>query len=397
MRVFRNPRVIAAVVIVAAILAFALWPSVMEVDVAPVTRGPMQVTIDEEGETRVRERFVVSAPVAGRLQRIELEPGDKVERGKTIVARLDPAAPPLIDPRTQAELRAGSEAARAAVGQARAERDRAAAALTRARQSLARQQKLVEAGAVSRDELEATQATLRTTEEGFRAAEFAVARAERELQLAQARLIPAGAGGRTVDVVAPVNGVVFKRLRQSESVVPVGEPILEIGDPASIEIVADLLSTDAVRVPQGAAVLIDQWGGNTPLDGRVRRVEPSGFMKVSALGVEEQRVNVIIDFVDVATAGKRLGDGYRVEVRVVTWREDAALKVPIGSVFRQGAGWAVFLVDGEHARLRSVQIGQRNDIEAQITSGLSEGQTVVLHPPDTLLDGTRVTVRTAAR
>lgn len=397
MRVFRNPRLMAAVLIVAGILAFALWPSVMEVDVARVTRGAMQVTIDEEGETRVRERFVVSAPVSGRLQRIELEPGDKVERGKTIVARLDPAAPPLIDPRTQAELRAGSEAARAAVGQSRAERDRAAASLARARQSLTRQQALVEAGAVSRDELEATQATLRTSEEEFRASEFAVARAERELQLAQARLIPATAGGRTVDVVAPVNGVVLKRLRESESVVPVGEPILEIGDPASIEIVADLLSTDAVRVPQGAAVLIDLWGGNTPLDGRVRRVEPSGFMKVSALGVEEQRVNVIIDFVDVATAGKHLGDGYRVEVRVVTWRDDAAVKVPIGSVFRQGDGWAVFLVDGEHARLRAVQIGQRNDIEAQVASGVTEGQTVVLHPPDTLVDGTRVKVRSASR
>jgi HlyD family secretion protein len=396
MRVLRNPRVLAALVIVAVILAFALWPSVMDVDVAHVTRGPMQVTIDEEGETRVRERFVVSAPVAGRLRRIELEPGDRVERGKTIVARLDPAAPPLIDPRTQAELRAASEAARAAIGQARAERDRAAAALVRAKSSLTRQQALVEAGAVSRDELEATQATLRTSEEEFRAAEFAVARAERELQLAQARLIPSSAGGRTVDVVAPVNGVVLKRLRESESVVPVGDPLLEIGDPASLEIVADLLSTDAVRVPQGAAVLVEQWGGSEPLQGRVRRVEPSGFMKVSALGVEEQRVNVVVDFADVATAGKHLGDGYRVEVRVVTWRDDAALKVPIGAVFRQGEGWAVFRVDGEAARLQAVQLGQRNDIEAQVVGGLSEGQAVVLHPPDTLVDGARVTIRAAA-
>jgi HlyD family secretion protein len=393
MRVLRNPRVIAAVVIVAAILAFALWPSVIEVDVARVTRGAMQVTIDEEGETRVRERFVVSAPVAGRLRRIELEPGDPVERGKTIVARLDPAAPPLIDPRTQAELRAASEAARAAIGQARAERERAAAALARARSSVTRQQALVEAGAVSRDELESTQATLRISEEQFRATEFAVARAERELQLAQARLIPSSAGGRTVDVVAPVNGVVLKRLRESESVVPVGDPLLEIGDPASIEIVADLLSTDAVRVPQGAAVLVEQWGGTTPLQGRVRRVEPSGFMKVSALGVEEQRVNVIVDFADVATAAEHLGDGYRVEVRVVTWRDDATLKVPIGSVFRRGEGWAVFVVDGEHARLQTVQLGQRNDVEAQVVGGLAEGQTAVLHPPDTLVDGARVKIR----
>jgi HlyD family secretion protein len=393
MRLLKNPRLIAAVLIVAGILAVALWPEAIEVDVVRVARGPMQVTIDEEGETRVRERFVVSAPVSGRLQRIELEPGDTVVRGKTLVARLIPAAPPLLDPRASAELAAAVEAARAAVGEARAERERAAAALTRAQSSLRRQQQLADAGLSSREDLEVAETTLRSAEEALRAAEFAVARAERELQAARARLAPSTAGGRPVDVIAPVSGVVLKRLRESEIVVPAGDPLLEIGDPANLEIVADLLSTDAVRVSGGDPVLIDQWGGNHPLNGRVRRVEPSGFMKVSALGVEEQRVNVIIDLADGDGAARQLGDGYRVEVRVVTWREEAALKVPIGALFRRGEQWAAFVIDNDVAHLQIVQLGQRNDSEGQITGGLVEGQIVVLHPPDTLQDGMRVKIR----
>lgn len=193
--------------------------------------------------------------------------------------------------------------------------------------------------------------------------------------------------------MAPVDGVILKRLRESESVVPVGEPLLEIGDPKRIEIVADLLSTDAVRISPGTPVLIDEWGGDHPLHGRVRRVEPSGFMKVSALGVEEQRVNVIIELEDPASAARKLGDGYRVEVRVVVWREDSVLKVPTGSLFRRGDEWAVFVIEEGRARLHIVKLGQRNQSEGQITSGLSAGQVVVLHPPDTLTDGMRVVVR----
>jgi len=177
--------------------------------------------------------------------------------------------------------------------------------------------------------------------------------------------------------------------------VPVGDTLLEIGDPGSLEIVADLLSTDAVRISAGDSVRIEQWGGTTPLDGRVRRIEPSGFMKVSALGVEEQRVNVIVDLVDPPAAARHLGDGFRVEVRVVIWREQTVVKVPTGSLFRRGDGWAVFRVDADRARLQTVELGQRNDREGQIVTGLSEGQTVILHPPDTLTDGVRVKVRAA--
>ena len=235
-----------------------------------------------------------------------------------------PAPAPLIDVRTQAELAAAVEAARAAVGQAQAEQQRATALRTRAQSTVARLQSLLKSGAISGDELEAAQTTLRSAEEGVRAAQFAVARVEHELQLARARLKPSGAGGGLVTVVAPVNGVVLKRMRESATVVPIGEPLLEIGDPASLEIVSDLLSTDAVRVSRGAPVIIDQWGGSGPLEGLVRRVEPSGFLKVSALGVEEQRVNVVIDFAGETGPGN-LGDGFRVEVRIVTWQETAVL------------------------------------------------------------------------
>jgi HlyD family secretion protein len=394
----RHLRIGLGLLVVAAIVAVALWPQSMEVEAVQAARGPMRVTIDEEGETRVRDRFVVSAPLSGRLQRIELEPGDPVVRGTTIVARLTPAASPLLDPRTRSELSAAVEAARAAVGQAQAERLRTAAALERARTTMKRREALAGAGAIARDDLDAAQTALTAAQEASRAAEFTVARAESELQLARARLqTPGGGGGTTVDVVAPVDGVVLRRLRESESVVPIGEPLLHIGDPSRIEIVSDLLSTDAVRVMPGARVIVEQWGGPHPLEGTVRRVEPSGFMKVSALGVEEQRVNVIVDLAQ-PPSGARLGDGYRVEIQIVTWEAGDVLKLPVGALFRppgstSGDSWAVFAIEEQRAVLRAVQLGQRNDTEAEITGGLTAGQAVVLHPPDTLTDGTRVIVR----
>jgi HlyD family secretion protein len=392
MRFLKNKRLIAAVLVVAAIVAAALWPQSMEVTVARAARGPMQVTVDEDGETRVRDRFTISAPVSGRVQRIEIEPGDPVVRGTTVLARITPAAAPLLDPRTSGELKAAVDAATATVGQARAERQRAATTLERARSLLRRQQELLKAGAVASDTLEDAETAVATGEEALRAAEFTEQRAEYEVQVARARLAAPAASGRVVEIVSPVNGVVLKRYRESESVVPVGDPLLEIGEPGRMEIVADLLSTDAVRVMPGAAVLIEQWGGGHTLHGRVRRVEPSGFMKVSALGVEEQRVNVIVDFTDPSEAA-RLGDGYRVEVRVVLWQEKDVVKVPVGSLFRQGEDWAVFIVDEGRVRRQVVQLGQRNDNEGQITSGLDAGTVVVLHPPDTLTDGMAVTVR----
>src|SRR6188768_3272795 len=225
----RHKTLIAVVIAVAAIVAMAMWPEAIEVDLTQVTRGPMQVTLDEDGETRVRDRFVVSAPVAGRLLRVELEPGDAVVKGKTIVARLAPAAAPLLDPRTRSELDAGVAASKAAVGQAQAERDRAATALTRARTTLGRQRELNKAGAISADDLEAADKAVRVAEEASRAADFTFTRSQHELELARARLTGPVLGGRsTVDVVAPVSGVILKRLRESETVVPTSDPILEL-------------------------------------------------------------------------------------------------------------------------------------------------------------------------
>jgi HlyD family secretion protein len=371
----------------------ALWPETIEVDLARPTRGPLEVTIDEEGETRVRERFVISAPVAGRLQRIELEPGDRVIGGQTVLARLVPAPPALLDARSRAELTAAADAARAGLGQAQAERARAQATLERAQAALKRQVELAQAGLIPPEDLETAQTATRTAEEARRASEFSVARTQFELDSARARLQQPASGGAPVEIRSPVNGVILKRLRESESVVPQGEPLLEVGDPAALEIVSDLLSTDAVRVSAGQPVRLEQWGGSAPLYGRVRRVEPSGFMKVSALGVEEQRVNVIIDFADASAAAKTLGDNYRTEVRIVIWRAENVLRLPAAALFRQGDAWAVFAVEDGRARTRVVTLGQRNAIDAELTDGLADGAEVVLHPPDTLTDGMRVTQR----
>lgn len=370
----------------------ALRPEVVEVETAEVTRGPMKVTIDEEGETRIRRKFVVSAPVTGRVQRIELEPGDVVVRGRTVVASIQAEASPLLDTRTREEAEAARASAQSALGRARAEEQRAMTALNLARRELTREQELDKGGLTTRQAVEARESDVRAAEEAAKAASFVVAAASSELQRADARLRPErlDAGGRVLTVVAPVDGVVLRRLRESASVVPAGEPLVEIGDPADLEIVADLLSTDAVQIKPGATVHLEQWGGTQPLQAKVRRVEPSGFMKVSALGVEEQRVNVVMDFVDPKAAAAVLGDGYRAEVRIVTWDAADVVQVPISALFRHGESWAVFVVEGTLARRVDVTIDHRNSQTAEITKGLSVGTRVVVHPPDTLADGVKI-------
>jgi HlyD family secretion protein len=394
LKVFRNRRLLIGALVVAALLAFALWPRATAVDVAAITTGPLVVTIDEEGETRVRDRFVVTSPVAGELRRVELEPGDSVARGQTILM-VRPAPPTPLDARARAEATAAVAAGEATLGRMRAQREGAATAFARAQQRVERLRRVFSAGGVAQDELDAREADARNAAEMLHAAEFAVAQAQHDLDAARARLMDGAAGRNTRDVavVAPIDGVVLRRHRESQTVVPAGEALLEIGDPRHLEIVADLLSSDAVRAKPGAAVLIEQWGGEEALSGRIRRVEPSGFTKVSALGVEEQRVNLVIDFGDAEAAWHALGDGYRVEVRVVVWQEQNVVKVPLGALFRRGDEWAVFVSDGGRARLRTVKIGPRNAAEAQVLDGLAEGEEVVLYPPDMLEDGARVTRR----
>lgn len=390
-RISRNPRWLAGLALVGGLLAVAVWPRTVPVEVATVARGPLVVTVSEEGETRIRHRFVVSAPVTGRVLRIELEAGDTVTRGE-VVARMLPEPPPLLDARTRAEARAAIDTARAAVGRAKADEQRLRAALALAEQELARTRDLHDSGLATRQQLDASETEARTAEDAAEAASFAARAAEADLRRAEARLAPSrhAPAGRVVDITAPVDGVVLRRVRESEAVVPAGDPLIELGDPAGLEIVSDLLSTDAVKVKPGARAVVEQWGGDRPLDARVRRVEPSGFTKVSALGVEEQRVNVVLDFADRAAAVAALGDAYRVEVAIVVWERDDVLKVPTGALFRRGDRWAVFVVAAGRARERVVAVGQRTPREAEVLEGLTAADQVVLHPGDTLTDGARV-------
>jgi HlyD family secretion protein len=331
------------------------------------------------------------------MLRVELEPGDPVQAGDTVVARLQPTDPALLDVRTRAELQARVQAAQAAVGRARAEQQRVSADLEFARRDLKRYQELMAAGLASREQLETMQRSVRTLEEALTSADFAIRTAQYELQAARAGLLQAEGRGpaprAAVELRSPVDGVLLRRLQESETIVQPGQPIVEIGDLRRMEVVSDLLSTDAVKVAPGNRVRLEQWGGAAPLAGRVRRVEPSGFTKISALGVEEQRVNVIVDFDDPIAASKSLGDGYRVEVRIVIWERDAVLKVPTSSLFRVDGRWAVYRVEGERALLRRVTVGQRGGLDAELLSGLEEGDTIVVYPSDDVVDGVKITRR----
>ncbi len=383
------------------VLALALKPRPAAVDLAEVTRGPLRVTVDEEGETRVRERFVVSAPLPGRLLRIELEPGDPVRAGDTVLATFRPSDPVPLDARSRAQAAARVAAAEAALGRARAERERAAAELRRAEAEHARYERLAGDQIASAERLEEAVTTVEVRRQALEAAEFAVRNAGHELAAARAALVEAGGGnpgaGETLAIRSPVDGVVLQCLRESEAVVPAGEPLVEVGDPAELEIVSDLLSTDAVRVRPGQRVIIDQWGGAEPLAGVVRRVEPYGFTKISALGVEEQRVNVIIDFdgppAHAAPHSVTLGDGYRVEVRIVVWEADDVLKAPTSSLFRHGDDWAVWVAAAGRATLRPIRLGVRGPLEAQVLDGLTAGEQVIVHPSDAITDGTATVER----
>lgn len=394
LRLLRNVRLWIAVIVVAGLMAVALWPETVPVETAEATRGPLMVTVDEEGRTRVRDRFVVAAPVAGRILRIELEPGDTVRAGDS-VAQLRPEAPALLDARSRAEAEAALASARAAVGRVRAEEQRARAVLAQAERELARVKTLVAESLSTPQQLDARQADVTAAQEQVNAAVFAARASEAEVERAQARLAPAPADRtRIVPVTSPVDGVVLRRVRESESVVPAGDALVEIGNPQQLEIVADLLSLDAVRVQPGARVLVEQWGGDHALAALVRRIEPSGFTKISALGVEEQRVNVILEFTDAAGAAKALGDGYRVEARIVTWESADVLKVPTAALVRTGEQWSVYVVADGRARLTPLTLGHQNGQEAEVTGGLEPGALLILHPSDTMTDGARVQPKT---
>lgn len=380
---------------VAAAFVWAFMPKPQEVAAAMVERGLLRVTLDEEGQTRVRDRYVVSAPLAGKVLRIEHEPGDSVRAGSTILARFQPSRPEFLNSRTRAEAQARVARSEAQVERTRVDLDRAKAELDHAQAELTRHQQLHSEGLMADDRLESARLRAVTAHEAVRAAETAIVVAELELQRARTSLIEAGAAnadsGDVIILRSPITGVVLQRLRESESVVPSGEALIEIGNPDELEIVSDMLSMDAVQIDPGDPVLIEQWGGETTLRGVVRQVEPFGFTKISALGVEEQRVNVIVDFEDPRAAWEALGDGYRVEIRVVVWEETDALKVPSSSLFRDRNEWAVYVIDElSVARLREVEIGRRNALEAEVLAGLQQGDQVIAYPGDTVEDGIEV-------
>jgi HlyD family secretion protein len=376
-----------------AALAWAFRPVPLMVQVEPVTRGPLQVSVVEEGRTRIVDRFAISAPIPGVMCRLDLEVGDRIARDQPICA-LKPLRSGVLDPRSRAEAESLVAAAQARLQAAREAVAAADAAADLADTELRRFRQLAGKGDISREDLDRAAAEARAAAANRRSAGFDVERAQHELEAARTLLTYSGeafddASAERVVIRSPVDGQVLRLYRESEGVIAAGSPIVEIGDPRALEVAVDVLSTDAVRIHPGTRVVFERWGGE-PLEGRVRVVEPSAFTKVSALGVEEQRVWVIADLLAPPVQWERLGDGYRVDARFILWEADDVLQVPASALFRSGAGWAVFVAVDGRTRVRAVGIGQRNDLRAQVLDGLAAGERVIAHPPTELEDGGRV-------
>lgn len=371
-------------------LAWAFWPRPLAVEMAVIGPQDIAVMVEEEGKARIREVFTVSAPIAGQALRIDLHAGDAVVQDETVVVSIRPAAPGLLDARLRRVAEAAAAAARASVGLATAEVKQAEAQLTFLKTELDRAQTLSRQGNVSERALDKARLDVATAAATLDSATASLAVRQRELERAEAALIETGAseGPCCTEIKAPVTGRILRVLAESEQVVQAGTPLVEIGDPADLEIVTDVLSRDAVSIRPGAAAVIDNWGG-PPLAATVRRVEPSAVTKVSALGIEEQRVSVILDLADARQAAV-LGDGFRVVARITVWQGNGRLAVPVAALFRNGGDWAVYRVAVGRARRAVVTLGQRNDSFAEVLSGLAAGDTVILHPSDQLDDGIAV-------
>jgi HlyD family secretion protein len=374
------------------IIGYGLRPRPIEVETGTVARGPLTVHVVEEGKTRIRNRYIVSAPVSGHMRRVPFKNGDLVKANETVLATIEPAISPLLDPRAKAEAEARLQAVEAANLKAAQALEMAHTAEKFAQQNWERTKKLIQAKSISdidRDNAE-RDFEMRTRE--TRAAEFAVKVAEYELAQARAALMQIETPGNSIliEVRSPVGGAVLRVMQESATIVTPGVPILEVGDPADFEIEAEILSRDAVAIKPGAVVSIEQWGGDKPLQGRVRLVEPAAFTKISALGVEEQRVIVLSDLVNAPAEARRLGDRYRVEVRVAVWHGDDVLLVPAGALFREGSDWKTFVFDNGVARKRSLEAGHSDGRMTEVLKGLEAGTQVLLHPPDTVKDGSAV-------
>jgi len=396
-----------AIVVAVWVLFYIFRPQPVAVDLAAIAHGPLMVTVADDGETRVREVYLVSAPLPGRVLRFTGDVGDTVVAHETIIASILPSDPILLDSRRRSELEARLEAAEATRALATAEVTRIEAELDYARSDFERARALATRGIVSSAELDRARKDARTREAALQTARAALRVRDHELATVRALLSDPATGhgnadaqdddGCCLEVRAPVSGQILRIFHESEGVVAAGAPLVEIGEPSDLEIVIDLLSTDAVRVSVGDPAMIERWGGEGVLTAVVRRVEPYGFTKVSALGIEEQRVNVILDITDPIERWQRLGHGYRVDVRIVLWREAKVLRVPVAALFRADDAWAAFTVQSGRARLRSIELGKMNERYAQVLGGLDERETVILHPSDRVTDAIRVVARASDR
>ncbi|WP_372798378.1 efflux RND transporter periplasmic adaptor subunit [Litorivivens sp.] len=384
----------------AILIGFALFmglrPQPVLIESAYARRAPMELTIDNEGHTRVKDRYLVSAPVNGFLRRITLNVGDSVTP-QQVLAELEPLRSTVLDSRSRAEAEARVAAARAGLMAAQERLEASKADAEYARTEFARRKKLEQTGAVSAEQLSLSRTEMRRADAQLRSATFAVDVAKHELDGASTLLKYSAseidsAPKELVPIISPITGAVLSLHKQSEGVVSAGTALLELGDPRALEVAVDMLSFDAIRVRAGTRVLIDRWGGE-PIDAVVRLIEPVGFTKVSALGVEEQRVWVILDITSPYEYWQRLGDGYRVEARFILWQADDVLQVPNAAVFRSGGNWGLYVLDGRVARFKQVSVGERSGLHAQILTGIEPGTQVILHPDSSIEDGTRVRVR----
>lgn len=378
------------------LVVYGFWPQPIEVETVSPQAGAIAITVDDDGETRIRERYVLSAPVTGKMLRVEFDAGDSVIAGETEVAQIQPSDPSLLDARSRAEAQARVRVAVAAYGQASTAVQRAKEVLILAEQDFERAKKLRHTNAISEAEYDAAEnrlrlarADIRSAESAQRVAQYEIDQAEATVQYIKATYDPNDDNFFTL--VSPITGKVLEVFREDSGVISSGTPIAGIGDPSDLEIVVDVLSTDAVKVRSGDRVHIEHWGGDEPLDGIVRVVEPSAFLKVSALGVEEKRVNVIVDFTDPFQQRSTLGDGFRIEAKIVVDETPAgSLSVPAGVLFRQGEAWRAYRVVDGAAELIDIEIGKTNGLRMEVLSGVGKSDELILHPTEAVESGVRV-------
>lgn len=399
---------------VLAAIVYGFMPKPVAADLEHVAKGALRVTVNEDGKTRIKDRYTVSSPMTGRLLRVELDPGDSVTAFQTVVAQLEPDLPNELDVRTLAQAEAKFRMSELTLQKANLTEQTSQKAMLNAQNHLARLKKLQQTRAALEQEVEDAELDDARRREEYSAAKLAVDIARFEMEwskLAMWQAKPDAPNGtpsttpgeevpmkpRTYEILAPISGKVLRKFKESASPITAGTSILEVGDPQRLEMEIDVLSSDAVQIPPHAKVIVNEWGGDKPLHGIVRLVEPAAFTKVSALGVEEQRVYIIVDLVDPPEQRPTLGDAYRIEAQIILWESDSVLKVPTSALFRKGEDWAVFTVANGKAHLQKVEIGHRNGLEAEVVKGLSEHEIVIVHPSDRVAEGVEVTVRTEAK